>query len=366
MKIPFLDLKAQYNTIKEEIHRNLEPIFENTAYIGGKAVSSFEENFAKKLGVEYCVSCANGTDAIYIALKGLGIGNGDEVIIPANTWISTSETVSQAGATPIFVDNDEFYLIDVNKIEEKINSKTKAIIAVHLYGQSAELNKLTEICKKYNLYLIEDTAQSHFAKYDDKFLGTFGDVATFSFYPGKNLGAYGDAGAIVTNKKELADKMRAFANHGQVDKNVHVFEGINSRLDAIQAVVLDTKLSYISDWNESRLQNALLYNKYLNGIEGVITPKIKDNCHHIFHLYVVRVKERENIQKYLNENGISTGIHYPKALPFSGAYSNLGYKPEYFPLSFKYQDEILSLPMYPELKENQIEYISEKIKEFYS
>lgn len=365
MNIPFVDLKSQYLKIKDEIHQNLEPIFENTAYIGGKAVTDFENNFAKKLGVKHCVSCANGTDAIYIALKALGVEMLDDVIVPANTWISTSETVTQCGARPIFVDNDENYLIDVNKIEEKITENTKAIIAVHLYGQSADMKRIMEIAKKHRIKVIEDTAQAHFAKYNGQMVGTFGDISTYSFYPGKNLGAYGDAGAIATNNQGLADKMRAFANHGQTTKNVHKFEGINSRLDAIQAVVLNTKLQYIDDWNKNRNQNAKLYNKYLSGIEEIVLPKEKENCEHIFHLYVIRTKQREKLQAFLQENGIATGIHYPKALPFTEAYSKRKFKQEDFPLAYQYQDEILSLPMYPELNEEQIVYIASKIKEFY-
>lgn len=365
MNIPFVDLKSQYLKIKNEIHQNLEPIFENTAYIGGKAVTDFENNFAKKLGVKHCVSCANGTDAIYIALKALGVEMLDDVIVPANTWISTSETVTQCGARPIFVDNDENYLIDVNKLERKITENTKAIIAVHLYGQSADMKRIMEIAKKRNIKVIEDTAQAHFAKFNGQMVGTFGDISTYSFYPGKNLGAYGDAGAIATNNQELADKMRAFANHGQTAKNVHKFEGINSRLDAIQAVVLNTKLQYIDDWNKNRNQNAKLYNKYLSGIEEIVLPKEKENCEHIFHLYVIRTKQREKLQAFLQENGIATGIHYPKALPFTEAYSKRKFKPEDFPLAYQYQDEILSLPMFPELNEEQIVYIASKIKEFY-
>lgn len=365
MNIPFVDLKSQYLKIKDEIHQNLEPIFENTAYIGGKAVTDFENNFAKKLGVKYCVSCANGTDAIYIALKALGVEMLDDVIVPANTWISTSETVSQCGARPIFVDNDENYLIDANKLERKITENTKAIIAVHLYGQSADMKPIMEIAKKHRIKVIEDTAQAHFAKYNGQMVGTFGDISTYSFYPGKNLGAYGDAGAIATNNQGLADKMRAFANHGQTTKNVHKFEGINSRLDAIQAVVLNTKLQYIDDWNKNRNQNAKLYNKYLSGIEEIVLPKEKENCEHIFHLYVIRTKQREKLQAFLQENGIATSIHYPKALPFTEAYSKRKFKQEDFPLAYQYQDEILSLPMYPELNEEQIVYIASKIKEFY-
>lgn len=365
MNIPFVDLKSQYHLIKDEVHKNLEPIFENTAYIGGKAVTDFENNFAQKLGVKHCVSCANGTDAIYIALKALGVELLDDVIVPANTWISSSETVTQCGARPIFVDNDENYLIDVNKIEEKITENTKAIIVVHLYGQSADMKRIMEIAKKHRIKVIEDTAQAHFAKFNGQMVGTFGDISTFSFYPGKNLGAYGDAGAIATNNQELADKMRAFANHGQTAKNIHKFEGINSRLDAIQAVVLNTKLQYIDEWNKSRNQNAKLYNKYLSGIEEIVLPKEKENCEHIFHLYVIRVQDRENLQKYLNDNGIATGIHYPLALPFTEAYSKRKHKPENFPLAYLYQHEILSLPMFPELTEEQIIYITNKIKEYY-
>ena len=425
MKIPFVDLKAQYNSIKSEIDTAIQNVINETAFIKGKYVQKFEEDYADAYGVKNCISCANGTDAIYIALKALGVGPGDEVITVANSWISTSETITQAGAKPLFVDiHPDYYIIDVSKIEEKITAKTKAIIPVHLFGQPAEMKAILDICKRHNLLLIEDCAQAHFAEYlprgiyferkeieDDSNIqpipwgeprgiiaednisegesvginsndkknnsvqeaipqgtgqkvGTMGVAGTFSFFPGKNLGAYGDAGCIVSNNDDFAMKARMFANHGSLIKHKHEFEGINSRMDGIQAAILSVKLPYIYEWNQKRLQNALLYNEFLSDVKGVVTPKLRQNAKHIFHLYVIRAKKRDELQIYLKEHGISTGIHYPTALPFLKAYDYLEHKPEDFPLAYNYQSEILSLPMFPELTEEQISYVVEKIKEF--
>ena len=367
MNVPFVDLKIQYQNMKSEIDSAISDVIENSAFIKGKHVTEFENLFADKNKVKYCIGVANGTDAIYIILKCLGIGEGDEVITTASSWISTSETISLTGAKPVFVDIDkDYYTIDPEKIAEKITSKTKAIIPVHLYGQPAKMDEIKLICNKYNLYLVEDCAQAHFAEYKGKMVGTFGIASTFSFYPGKNLGAYGDGGAIITNDEELATKMRMFANHGALKKHFHEIEGINSRLDGLQAAVLNVKIKYIDDWNNRRFENALLYNKYLGKINEVKIPPIMSGNKHIFHVYEVRVPNREKLIKFLNEKGIETAIHYPTILPMLNAYKYLSYRPDNFPVAYSYQSQILSLPMYPELKESQIIYIAEQIHNFYN
>ena len=365
MNIPFVDLKAQYQSIKEEIDEAIKSVIENTAFIKGKYVQQFEEDYAEAYGVKHVVSCGNGTDAIYITLKSLGIGQGDEVITVANTWISTSETITQTGAKPVFVDiQPDYYTIDVSKIEEKITPRTKAIIPVHLFGQPVDMTEVMRIAKKYSLKVIEDCAQAHFAEWDNKYVGTIGDAGTFSFFPGKNLGAYGDAGCVVTNNDSLAEKMRMFANHGALIKHEHYIEGINSRLDGIQAAILSVKLPYILKWSEKRLEHAKMYNSLLEGIDNIKTPKINPHVNHVFHLYVIRTKKREQLQKYLKKNGVGTGIHYPTPLPFLKAYKYLGHKPEDFPVAFKYKDEILSLPMFPELTKTHISFIIDSLRKF--
>jgi len=363
MQVPFVDLHKQYLSIKNEIDGAIEDVIKNTAFIKGKYVQEFENNFAEKYGVKHCIGVANGTDAIFITLKMLGIGNGDEVITVANSWISTSETISNTGAIPVFVDIEpDYYSIDVSRIEEKITSKTRAIIPVHLYGQPADIKIIQQICEKYNLFLIEDCAQAHFSKFENKFVGTYGDVATFSFYPGKNLGAFGDAGCIITDNDQLAEKCRMYANHGALTKHQHIIEGVNSRLDGLQAAIINAKLPYIDSWNEKRLQNALYYNELLKDLPGIVTPKIKNNCKHIFHLYVIRSKKRDEISEFLNQNGVQTAIHYPTALPFMQAYKYLQYEESDLPIAFQFQKEILSLPMYPELAKEQIEYVVKLIR----
>ena len=366
MDIPFVDLKAQYNTIKKKIDTAIQNVINETAFIKGKYVKKFEDEYAKTYGVKHVISCGNGTDAIYITLKALGIGPGDEVITVANTWISTAETITQAGARPVFVDIDpNYYMIDTTKIEEKISQKTKAIIPVHLYGHSANMTEIMAIADRYNLKIIEDCAQAHFAEWKGKKVGTMGVAGTFSFFPGKNLGAYGDAGCIVTNDDELAVKARMFANHGAVKKHIHEFEGINSRLDGVQAAILSVKLLRILAWNEERYLHALKYNEFLKDIGEIVTPLIHSDVKHVFHLYVIRTQQRSELQEHLKDKGISSGIHYPTALPFLKAYEYLGYKQEDFPVAYDYQNKILSLPMFPELREKQIIYICKSIKQFY-
>jgi dTDP-4-amino-4,6-dideoxygalactose transaminase len=367
MNVPFVDLKSQYLNIKKEIDLAISKVIDDTAFIRGKYVDQFEKNLASLYGINHCIGVASGTDAIYIILKMLNLGVGDEVITTAHTWISTSETITQAGAKPVFVDIEpEYYTIDPGKIIKKITPKTKAIIVVHIYGQMADMDPLQKICQEFDLFLIEDCAQSHLSQYKDKVAGKFGIAGSLSFYPGKNLGAYGDAGAIITDDQKLATNCRRFANHGAISKHDHQFEGINSRLDGLQASILDAKLKYLHDWNKKRILAAQKYNQLLSGLPQVEVPKIRPNSTHTFHLYVIQCEERDKLSDFLTENKIQTGIHYPTPLPFLPAYYYLNHKKTDFPNTDKIYKRILSLPLYPEIRVEQIEYVSHKIKEFYS
>ena len=372
MNIPFVDLKAQYNTIKNEIDAAVNTIIENTAFIKGKAVSDFETSFAKVLGVSHCIGVGNGTDALVIALKALSIGRGDEVLVPANSFIASSEAVTAVGASVVFVDNHpDTYNIDVNKIEQSVTVKTKAIIAVHLYGQPADMNPILEIAKKHHLFVIEDSAQGHLAEYKTqqgewKKTGGFGHIATFSFYPGKNLGAYGDAGAIVTNDDALAKKARMYANHGRISKYDHEFEGVNSRMDGIQGAVLGVKLNYLQGWTEKRREAASYYAEKLKGVGDIVVPHVdNERFKPVWHLFVARTNRRDELLTYLKEHGISAGIHYPIALPNLQAYAYLGHSPSDFPVASEYQNKILSFPVFPEITKGQQDYVIDTVKSFY-
>lgn len=366
MKIPFVDLRAQYESIKPEIDSAIYKVIDQTAFIGGVVVKEFEDAFGKLYGVDHVISCANGTDSLYIIMKMLGIGNGDEVITVANSWISSSETITQAGARPVFVDIDPvYYSIDESKIEAAITAKTKALIAVHLQGQMCAIDQLELICKKYGIALIEDCAQSHFSEYKGIRAGLRGMAGSFSFYPGKNLGAYGDAGCIITNNALLAEKCRMYARHGALKKHQHQIEGINSRLDGLQAAILSAKLPHILEWTEKRIANAALYHKYLSGISEIFLPATRPDSIHSFHLYAIRAKDRDALMKHLEMSGIETAIHYPSTLPNLPAYRYLGFTPEDFPVSSAFQSLILSLPMYPELTEDKISFIAASIRQFY-
>jgi dTDP-4-amino-4,6-dideoxygalactose transaminase len=361
MKIPFVDLHAQYLTIKEEIDRAIAEVIAESAYIRGRHVDAFEQAWARTLGVKCCVSCANGTDAIYIALRGLGLTPGDEVITSAHSWISTSETITQAGGRVVFCDTDEeTFTIDPVDIEARITPNTVGIIPVHLYGQPADMDAIMAIAGKHNLWVIEDCAQAHLARYKGQFVGTFGNAATFSFYPGKNLGAYGDAGCIVTNDDRLADWMATFARHG--GKGDHVMEGINSRMDGIQAAILNAKLPHLTAWTEARGHVAARYDKLLEDAGNVRTPKIGAGRNHVYHLYVIRTENRDGLRKQLTDAGIATVLNYPKALPFYPAYAHLGHAPEDFPIAYANQSRILSLPIYPEIPVTAIEAVASEIK----
>jgi dTDP-4-amino-4,6-dideoxygalactose transaminase len=366
MNIPLVDLKAQYYSIKDEIDAVISEVLSKTAFIGGAYVKDFEEAFASFCGVKHGVGVGNGTDALFIALKCLGIGNGDEVIVPANSFIATAEAVTQAGARVVFADIDPgTYNLNPAGVEKRISPKTKAIIPVHLYGQPADMDPILALARKHGLKVIEDAAQAHDAEYRGRRTGSIGDCACFSFYPGKNLGAYGDAGALVTNDDVLARRARMFANHGRIDKYDHEFEGINSRLDALQAAVLGVKLKHLPQWTEARRKSAYNYNRYLVD-SGLTTPREIEGIRAVYHLYVIRVpaERRAALQAYLQSKGISTGIHYPIALPNLKAYAYLNHAGDQFPEATKAAQEIVSLPMYPELMEDDIRYISEAIAAF--
>lgn len=366
MNIPFVDLKIQYASIKDEIDAAIAEVISKTAFIGGAHLKAFETAFAEFCKVKYCVGVGNGTDALFIALRALGIGDGDEVITAANSFIATSEAITMAGARPVFVDiNPLTYNIDVDQIEAKITAKTKAIMPVHLYGQPAEMDAIADIAKRKNLKVVEDAAQAHGALYKGRTVGSIGDAACFSFYPGKNLGAYGDGGAIVTDNEEVAIKARMLANHGRIDKYDHEMEGVNSRLDGLQCAILEVKLKHLPEWSKKRKENAYIYNKHLLD-SGLVTPVEIDDVEAVYHLYIVRVKseERKRLQEHLKAAGISTGIHYPITLPNLKAYTYLGHSEDDFPNATRASHEILSLPMFPELNEEQIGFVAEKIKGF--
>ncbi|PKN28951.1 MAG: erythromycin biosynthesis sensory transduction protein eryC1 [Deltaproteobacteria bacterium HGW-Deltaproteobacteria-21] len=364
--IAFVDLRRQYEEIRGEIDRAMEEVISKTAFVGGSFLKSFEEGFAAFCGAKHCIGVGNGTDALFLALKALGIGAGDEVITVANSFIATSEAVTMTGAKVVFVDIDpRTYNIDVTKIEEKITSRTKAILPVHLYGQPADMDPILEIGAKHGLKVVEDAAQAHGAMYKGRRIGSIGDIGCFSFYPGKNLGAYGDGGAIVTSNDEWAVRARMLANHGRVEKYDHDMEGVNSRLDGLQAAILGVKLKHLPEWNERRRRNASLYNEYLKN-SGVVTPfEIKD-VQPVYHLYVVKCGNgvREKFQDHLKQRGISTGVHYPIALPNLKAYAYLGHRESDFPVATAASREIVSLPMFPELVRSEIEYVAEAVKDF--
>jgi len=363
MQVPFNDLHAQYQSLKEEIDDAISSVIAGSHFIRGPHIEEFEYAFSKKTGVKHCISCANGTDALYISMKALDLGPGDEVITTAHSWISTSEAISQTGARVVFCDvNENDFLIDVEQIPSLITERTKGIIPVHLFGQAVEMDTLMDIAREHGLWVLEDCAQAHFATYKDKLVGTFGDAATFSFYPGKNLGAMGDAGCIVTNRSKLAEHMELFARHG--GKGEHLIEGINSRMDGMQAAILNVKLNHIEKWTDMRRQAARNYDLLLKRIDGIVVPEENGNNKHVYHLYVIKTKMRNQLKQHLFENGIQTVINYPKALPFYKAYDYLGHSPRDFPNSFVNQQQILSLPIFPEISIESQEYIAKHSNEF--
>ena len=325
MKIPFVDLKRQYQSHRSEIDLAISNVITDTAFVGGnsnKYIQAFEKVFSSFLSLKHTITCANGTDSLEIILEAYNIGKGDEVIVPAVSWIATSESVGRTGAKPVFVDVDkDTLLIDVSKVESVITKSTKAIIPVHLYGNAVNMEKIMQLAAKYNLVVIEDCAQAHGAKYNGKLIGTFGHASSFSFYPGKNLGAYGDAGAITTNSDNIASKCRMIANHGQLKKHAHLIEGRNSRMDGLHAAILSVKLPHLNKWNELRNLNAKKYDRAIINA-AIELPVVNSNAYHVFHLYVIKSANRDKLKMALEAEGVECAIHYPTALPFMEAYQH--------------------------------------------
>ena len=362
MKVASFDLTRQYNSLKEEIDGAIQDVLNSGFFILGEKLEKFELEFRNYIGSKYGFGVASGTDALHLALVAVGIKKGDEVITVSNTAVPTICAIVASGAIPVFVDADESYNIDVNKIEEKITERTKVILPVHLYGQSCDMEKIMETARRYNLKVIEDCAQAHGEEYNGKKVGTIGDVGCFSFYPTKNLGAYGDGGFIVTNDLGIAEKIRLLRNYGETSKYENKIHGINSRLDEMQAAVLSIKLKYLEQWNEKRRNIARIYDELLKSAE---TPKKNQYSNHVYHQYVIRAKDRERLREFLKGNGVGTMIHYPKPAHLQEAYEYLGYRRGDLPNTERYSQEVLSLPMYPELTEEEARYIAEKINQFY-
>lgn len=353
MTIPFLDLKIQYAALKDEIAGAIAGVLDSTQFIGGESLAKFEKEFAEYCEAKHARGVANGTDALQLALRALDIGHGDEAIVPANTFIATAAAVATTGARPVFVDVDpKTYTIDPAKIERAVTSRTKAIIPVHLFGQPADMDAIADIARRRNLYVIEDAAQAHGAEYQGARVGSLGDIACFSFYPGKNLGAYGDGGAITTNSGALAERIERLRDHGRLSKYRHAEVGFNSRLDALQAAVLHVKLKRLDEWNAARRRLAKLYDASLAGAAAE-TPAVRAGSTHVYHLYVIESDERDALQAELDAAGVATGIHYPLPLHLQPAFSYLGYREGEFPCSERMARRVLSLPMFPELTREQ-------------
>ncbi|ELR69588.1 UDP-4-amino-4-deoxy-L-arabinose--oxoglutarate aminotransferase [Fulvivirga imtechensis AK7] len=357
MKIPFLDVARQYTRLKREIDDAIEQVLSSGWFIGGERVNSFEQKFANYTGSDYCISCGSGTDALELILRGWNIGPADEVIVPDFTWISDAEAVTTVGGKAIFVDVLPGELtIDPEKVKEAITPRTKAVIAVHLYGLPCRMDEIMAIADRYNIKVIEDCAQAPGGTYKGRKVGTLGHAAAFSFYPTKNLGAYGDGGAITTNDTALAEKVRLLANHGQPRRDTHLIEGRNSRLDVIQAAILDVKLKYLDQWNLIRTRTAGKYSDALRNT-NIKPPVVTGPRSHVYHMYVVQLSKRDVFQQYLLDAGISTAIHYPKALHQLEAYGHLGLSDDMFPVSSNAAISVLSLPVFPELTDEEIEYV---------
>lgn len=402
MKIPFVDLNAQHAEIKKELNQVIKRVIEKSDFILGEEVRSFEKEFADYIGTKFVVGVNSGTDALFLGLSSLGIGKGDEVIVPAFTYIATAFAVTFTDARPKFVDiNEDTYNIDVNNIKKAISKRTKAIIPVHLYGQPADMGPILRLADKYGLKVIEDAAQAHGAEYRfqetsnqsrmkrfkeeilrdpeatlkkslhsgkpvTRKVGSIGDIGCFSFYPTKNLGACGDGGMVVTNNKKIYKRLFMLRNYGRRDRYNHLVLGYNSRLDTVQAAILRLKLQKLDKWNNMRRQNAKIYNKYLKDCPGLVIPKEEEHLRHVYHIYAIRVKNRDKTHDYLRQKGIGVLIHYPIPLHLQPAYRNLGYRKGDFPISEKIANEVISLPMFPHLKIKDIEYVSHVLKDIYA
>lgn len=359
--VPFVDLKQQYASIKTEVDAAIARVIENTSFILGPEVRAFEAAFGEYIGARVCIAVNSGTAALQLALLAAGIGAGDEVIVPSFTFFATAEAVSVLGATPVFVDVDSVsYTVTAAAIERAITRRTRAVIPVHLYGQPADLDAILELARKHNLHVIEDAAQAHGAEYKDKRVGARGSAGCFSFYPSKNLGAYGEAGAVVTNDEELATRLRLLRDHGSTSKYAHAIVGYNFRMEEIQAAVLNVKLRHLNDWNDARRARAARYNGALNN-SNLVLPREMDYARHVYHVYAVQSDNRDESQRRLTAAGVQTGVHYPIPIHLQPAYASLGYKRGDLPVTEKLAERVLSLPMFPELSDGQIDRVAEAV-----
>lgn len=358
MVIPFVDLKTQYLHIKYEIDEAIKTVLDDTAFVGGRYLENFEGKFASFTRSKFVIGVGNGTDALTLALRSLEIEPGFEVIVPANSFIATAEAVTNACGKVIFCDIDpNTYLMDLKSAESRVTPRTKVIIPVHLYGQMMDMKMVRDFADRHGLFIVEDAAQAHGVYYNGVSVGELSEFACYSFYPGKNLGAYGDGGAVSTNNKSFATKVRMLANHGRISKFDHDIEGVNSRLDGLQAAILSVKLKYLEDWNKRRWDAAEYYHKCLMHL-NIPLPRSNSFGRHVYHLYVTRVKNRDKVLRKLRDRGIAAGIHYPIALPFLRAYVHLGYKPNDIPVAYSQMNELISLPIYPEITQDKIDYIA--------
>ena len=364
MNVPFLDLNSQHQPLREELDRAISEVIDSGAFAGGPFVERFEQEFAAYCGSPYAIGLGSGTEALWLSLLGCGIGPGDEVITVPNTFMATAEAITYCGARPVFVDvNDRTYTMDPAGLEAALSSRTKAIIPVHLFGQPADMDPILEFARKHDLFVIEDAAQAHGAKYKGRTAGTMGDAGCFSFYPGKNLGAFGEAGAVITGDSELQEKIRTLRDHGQVRKYRHSMIGWNCRMDGIQAAVLSVKLRHLETGNALRRRHALRYDAALAGIDDIVTPFAAPYAHHVYHIYAIRARERDQLIWFLQKKEIQCGIHYPVPIHLQKAYANLGHEPGDFPVSERIAREFVSLPMFPELTETQVMAVASLVNE---
>src|SRR5438093_4809769 len=364
MKVPFLDLKAHHAPIIDEFDGAIREVIESSAFAGGPFVERFEQEFAAYCGSKHAIGVGNGTDALWLALLAFGVGEGDEVITVPNTFVATAEAIICCKAQPVFVDVDEnTFTMDPGELEKCLTARTKAIIPVHLFGQPADMDPILQFARAYGLFVIEDAAQAHGALYNGRNAGTMGDAGCFSFYPGKNLGAFGEAGAVVTNDTDLAEKIRVLRDHGQSQKYYHTLVGWNCRMDGIQAAILSIKLRHLEEANLLRRERALQYNQAFEGIEGIATPFEADYARHVYHVYAIRVQERDEVRRFLEEKGIGCGVHYPIPIHLQEACRSLGYTEGAFPVTENLAEEFLSLPMCPELTEQHTEYAARCVSE---
>lgn len=365
MNVPFLDLKTQYQTLKDEIHEAVSEVMDNCAFAGGPFVREFEQAFAQFCNCRACIGVGNGTEALWLSLLALGVGPGDEVITVPNTFIATAEAISFCGATPVFVDIEEqTYNMDPHLLENAITEKTKAVIPVHMYGQMADMAPIMAIAEKYGLFVVEDACQAHGAEYMDSRAGSIGDAGCFSFYPGKNLGAYGEAGAVVTNNPDLAEKISHLRDHGQSEKYIHEVIGWNARMDGIQGAILNVKLKYLPQWNALRRKHAETYHAQLQDLDEIILPVEAGQRKHIYHVFAIRNADRPDFMESIQTSGIQCGIHYPLPVHRQGAYRHLDIEPGRFPVAENLAEEVVSLPMYPEMTTSMVQTVCNAIREW--